>query len=171
VDLVGKQVTQVQKTALGTLPVYDTYLQKFSQCAISFDGGADAAAVVKGFDIKLDNGFDPNVTLGAVTTRQPVRRGKAQISGNIRMIWAGGTSQAKAIWDKYKSNAAATVTLTVTGPANATWTLTLSNVRFTSTTLNPEEGQLQMADFGFVSIHDSANTAFKLACLSTVAAI
>jgi hypothetical protein len=171
-DLIGKSVTQVAKTGSATFPTYSSYEQTFAQCGIVIDGtGGDVSSVVTGFDLTIDNGYEANVTLGSVNTRQPKRRGKSNISGTIRMQWDGATSKAKALWDKFVANTASSAVLTLTGPTNYSWVLTVSTLRFNAGTVAPQEGAIQTVDFPFTVFHTASDTAVKLVASNMTATI
>jgi len=170
VDFIGQGVTQVAKSSSPTYPTYDTYGMTFAQAKVQIDG-TDDSAIVTGLDLNLDNGFDPVMTLGSATTRAPKRKGKASTSGTLKMLWDGTTSEAKKVWDKFKANTVAALIVTMTGPTNYSWVITLNNIRWTGGTLSPDEGSLQAVEFPFMVLHDATNTAIKLVANNTSATL
>ena len=165
-ELIGEQVTQIAKTGYPTFPTYDTYMQNFTQAAVSVNS-TDDTAVMTGFDFKMSNGYEPVITLGSYNTKQPRRKGKSDISGTIKMLWDGASSQAAVLWGRYKANTTTAIVATITGPTNYSWTFTLNSVKLTSATLTQAEGQLQECEFGYKVINDSSNTACKLVVNNT----
>ena len=170
-EFIGERMTQIAETVSPTYPVYDTYLQKFSQAGIKFDAGGEMASVVIGFNMKLDNGFQPLVTLGSVNTRQPRRRGKGQLSGTIKMLWDGTASQAATMWTKYVANTQTGMIVTLTGPTNYSWVLTIANAKYSASRLTPEEGQLQTVEFDFLALQDPTNSMVKLVASNQTATV
>jgi hypothetical protein len=85
--ILGEQMTQIQETASPSFPNYDTYLQKYSQAGLTVNFGGDFGPVVMGVNVKIDNKYETLFTLGSSTTRQPRRKGKAEISGTLKLLW------------------------------------------------------------------------------------
>jgi hypothetical protein len=159
-DVLGKEQTQVIKTATPTYPDYDTYGATFGQAALSIDGTA-YGAVCKGIDFSINNGTERRIRLGSPFTQAPLRRGVAQLSGTIRLDWEASPS-AKALWQKFKDNTAAAIVVTLTGPGGYSIVTSLGKVFFTASTLSPEEGQLQSVEFPFEAYDVATDTAVKM---------
>lgn len=158
-NLLGKEQTQVAKTGSPTYPDYDTYEMHFSQAAITINGTA-FGAVCSGLEFTIDNGYEPRLRLGSVYTQAPLRKGKGDISGTIRLDWEASPS-AKALWQAFKDNVANSVIVTLTSGSYSV-VVTLPKCYFTAADLAPEEGQLQPVELPFIAIHDAMNTAVKI---------
>ena len=168
-DFMGKEVTQAVKSGALTFPDYDAYEMKYSQVGVAVDG-VQFGSVISGFDLTIDNRTEQRIRLGSVTTQRPIRRGKAGISGTIRMDWEA-TPAAKTLWDKFKAKTASEVIVTLTGPTNYSMVVTMSNLQWTGSNASPEEGQLQSVEFPFIALHHSANTAVKIVLQNQTATV
>ena len=85
--ILGEQMTQIGETASPVFADLDNYLQKYSQAGIKIDGGGELAPIVLGVSLKIENNFTTIFTLGSSTTRQPRRKGKAKITGTLKVLW------------------------------------------------------------------------------------
>jgi len=167
-DLIGKSVTQVQKTASPTFPDYETYQMLFSQATLTV-GGVAFGAVCSGIDFTINNGYEPRIRLGSVNTQAPLRRGVAALSGNLRIDWEASPS-AKTLNDAFIANTSTSIVVTLTS-GSYSMVLTLSKCFFNASELTPDEGQLQAVELPFLAYHDAANTAVKLVVTSPTSTV
>jgi len=159
-DVIGKEAAQAAKSGAPTFPDYDAYEMKFAQVGVSI-AGVQYASVISGLEISVDNMHETRFRLGSVFTQPPLRRGKAAITGAIRMDWEA-TPSAKTLWDLWKAKTSTEIIVTITGPTNYSLVATMSNSQFLSGDNSPEEGQLQSLELPFQALHHATNTALKL---------
>jgi len=159
-DMIGKEVTQVIKTASPVYPDYETYGATFAQATLSIDGTA-YGAVCKGLDFTIGNGYETRIRLGNITTQAPLRRGVAELSGNIRLDWEA-TPSSKTLWDLFKANTPKAIVVTLTGPSGYSIVVSLGKCFFNVSNLLPEEGQLQSVEFPFLAYDVATETSVKV---------
>jgi hypothetical protein len=162
-DLFGKEVTQVIKTANPVYPDYETHEMKFSQAALKI-GNVSYGAVCSGLDFTINNGYDTRIRLGSINTQAPLRKGVAELSGNLRIDWEASPS-AKALWDGFKANTPGAIEVTLTSGAYS-FVVTLGKCFFNASEMTPDEGQLQGVEFPFLAYDAGADTAVKIVATS-----
>jgi hypothetical protein len=167
-DLIGKEVTQVIKTANPTYPVYETYEIKSSAVALNI-GGTQYGAVCSGINFTIDNGHETRIRLGSINSQAPLRRGVSSLSGSIRLDWEA-TPSSKTLWDLFKSNTSTTIAVVI-GSGNYSFDILLGKVFFNASDLTPDEGQLQSVEFPFEAYDVANDTAVKIIVTSPNATI
>jgi len=170
-DVIGKEVTQVAKTASPTFPDYDANEMLWSQATLTVDGTA-YGAVCSGLTFNLGNNYEKRHRLGSVYTQAPLRRGVSDLSGSLRIDWEA-TPSAKTLWDRFKSNTPVAIVVTATHPSGYSFVKTLPRVFFNASDLTPDEGQLQSTEFPFEAYNPTsgATTAVQVVVTSPTATV
>ncbi len=161
-EWIGERVTQIVKTGAPTYPDLDTYLITPHQITFTIDGTA-YETIAQGVSLSIAQNRAAVARLGSRYTARPVRTAaKIDVSGSLRLWWEAGTPSTKAIFDKFKSGATASIVITATGPSSRTAVLTLSKVVYMEDSVEMQEGERLPTEWSFACLHDATNTAAKL---------
>jgi len=165
VSLIGKQTTQVVKTASPTFPT-DADLVHPAQVTMTLDG---TAIVCDSFAVRVNNNLRERVPLGTQFVDAALGQGKREVTGSFSRDWTTGTKQGKAVWDAFLAGTDMALIVIATGPSSQVLQFELGTIRITGKAPAPVEGEFNRQEVEFTALDDSGTTIFKLTETNNVA--